>query len=218
VHGRLNRRIRNPFFALNEEETAMKSARWLLLAGGVIAMGFWSVQPCAGQAEQKAKGTGTVVKLDNLESRTPADWQEEKSTNSMRLKQFRLSPIGNDKDPAEVIIFYFGEGQGGSAQENVKRWKEFFKPPEGKKIEDVANVETMKVGEVPITYLDIHGTYLSRFPPFDPKAKITPRPNYRMLGIVFESKKGPYFIRMIGPADTVTHYKKGFDEWLKGFK
>ncbi len=194
----------------------MKSARWLLLAGGVVAIGFWSVSPSAGQAKQKEQGP--LVKIDGLESRAPADWQEEKPTNSTRLKQFRLSPIGDDKDNAEVVIFYFGVGQGGSAEENVKRWKGFFVPPEGKKIEDVAKVQKMKVGDVPVTYLDIHGTYSSRFPPFDPRAKTALHPNYRMLGVVFESKKGPYFIRMVGPADTVAQYKKGFDEWLKGFK
>jgi hypothetical protein len=71
---------------------------------------------------------------------------------------------------------------------------------------------------VPVTYLDIHGTYSFRSPPFAPNAKTMLRPNYRMLAVVFESKKGPYFIRMVGPADTVEHYKKGFDEWIKRFK
>jgi len=194
----------------------MKSARWLLLAGGVVAMGFWSVDPCAGQEKQREKGKGAVVKLDGLESRTPADWQEEKPVSRTRLYQFWLSPIGDDKDNAEVVIFYFGEGQGGSAEDNIKRWKGFFVPPEGKRIGDVAKVQKMKVGAVPVTYLDIHGTF--SFRPFDPNAKTTLRANYRMLGVAFESKKGPYFIRMVGPADTVAYFKKGFDEWLKGFK
>lgn len=196
----------------------MKSAQWLLLAGGVVALCLGSADSGAGQEKQKEKGKGAVIKLDGLESRTPADWQEEPADNRTRLKQFRLSPIGDDKDYAEVIIFYFGEGGGGSVEDNVKRWKGFFVPPEGKKIDDVAKLQKIKVGDVPVTYLDIHGTYSSRFPPFDPKAKTTLRPNYRMFGVVFESKKGPYFIRMVGPADTVAHYKKGFDEWIKGFK
>ena len=194
----------------------MKSVGWLPLAVAVVVMGFWVSHPDVAQAQQTDKGT--VVKLDGLESRTPPGWQEEKPTNSTRLKQFRLSPIGDDKDNVEVVIFYFGEGQGGSAEENIKRWKGFFVPPEGKRIDDVAKVEKMKVGDFPVTYLDIYGTYSFRFLPSDPKAKTTLRPNYRMLGVIFESKKGPYFIRMIGPADSVAQYKKGFDEWIKGFK
>lgn len=196
----------------------MRSARWFLLVGGVVALCLGSVDPGSGQEKQQEKRKGAPVKLDGLESRVPADWQEEPPTNRTRLKQFRLSPIGDDKDNIEVVIFYFGEGQGGSVEDNVKRWKGFFVPPEGKKIDDVAKVEKIKVGDVPVTYLDIHGTYSFKFPPFDPNAKTTLRPNYRMLGVVFESKKGPYFIRMVGPADSVAHYKRGFDEWIKGFK
>jgi hypothetical protein len=196
----------------------MKCARWLLLAAAVVAIGFWSADPGAGQEKSSEKGKGTLVKLDGVESRTPADWHEEKPNSSMRLYQFRLSPIGDDKDQAEVTIFYFGPGQGGSAADNVKRWKGFFVPPEGKTINEVSKVQKLKVGEIAATYLDIHGTYSFKFPPFSPNAKTTLRPNYRMLGIVFEAKQGPYFIRMVGPEHTVAYYQKGFDEWLKGFK
>ena len=171
-----------------------------------------------GPGAASAQGNGTIVTLDGLQSRTPSTWADEQPTSRMRVRQFRLEPIGDDKDKAEVIIFFFGPGQGGSAEENVKRWKGVFKPPEGKKIDDVAKVDSMKVGKVPVTYLDVNGTYLSKFPPADPNAQVTPFPNYRMIGVVFESERGPYFIRFIGPANTVANYKKGFDDWLKGFK
>jgi hypothetical protein len=68
-----------------------------------------------------------------------------------------------------------------------------------------------------VTYVDIHGSY-SFLPRSDPNAKTAIRQNYRLLGVVFASKKGPYFIRMLGPQHTVAHDKKGFDEWIKGFK
>ena len=196
----------------------MKSARWLLLAAAVGTIGLWSVDRGAGQEKSSEKGKGPLVKLDGVESRTPADSYEEKPTSNMRLYQFRLSPIEDDKDNAEVVIFYFGEGQGGSVADNVKRWKSSFVPPEGKTIEDVSKVQKMKVGEIPVTTLDVHGTYSFKFPPFSPNAKTTLRPNYRLVGVIFEGKKGPYFIRMVGPEQTVAYYKKGFDEWLKGFK
>jgi hypothetical protein len=170
---------------------AMRSVRWLLLAGGALALCLGSVDSGAGQEKQKEKGKGTAVKLDGLESRAPADWQEEPPTNPQRVKQFRLSPIGDDKDNVEVIIFYFGEGQGGSAEDNIKRWKGFFTPPEGKKIDDVTKVQKLKVGDVPVTYVDIQGAYSFRFPPLDPNAKTTIRSNYRMLGVILASKKGP---------------------------
>ena len=102
--------------------------------------------------------------------------------------------------------------------DNVDRWKSTFQPEKGKKIEDVAKTESYKVSGVDVTYLDISGTYLYKFPPNDPNAKTILKPKYRMLGVVFESKDGPYFMKLTGPADVVAHYKKGFDEWLKAFK
>jgi hypothetical protein len=195
----------------------MKHALWfLLLSAALVTCGLVPAESSARQGDSKK---GTVVKLDGLQSRTPADWIEEPPTNRMRFKQFRLPAVMDDKDNAELIIFFFGTGGGGTAEENIKRWKAMFVPPEGKKIEDVAKVDNkMKVGDVKVTYLDVNGTYLQKDRPFDPNSPTNRRSNYRMLGVVFESKNGPYFIRLVGPADTVAHYKKGFDQWLKGFK
>ncbi len=69
-----------------------------------------------------------------------------------------------------------------------------------------------------MTYLDIYGTYLDKFPPFAPNAKTVKRPHYHMLAAHFEGPKNPYHIKLIGPEKTVEHYRKGFDEWLKNFK
>jgi hypothetical protein len=39
-----------------------------------------------------------------------------------------------------------------------------------------------------------------------------------MLAVQFEAKSNPYHIKLTGPADTVEHYKQGFDDWLQNFK
>jgi hypothetical protein len=187
----------------------------LLLAFGILLAALCCTDPAAGKANQNK---GAIVSLDGLQSRTPSDWVEEEPSSRFRIKQFRLSAIGDDKDNAELVIFAFPSGGGGSVSDNIKRWKSQFVPPEGKKIDDVAKVDEFKVSGVPVTYLDIQGTYLFRERPADPNSATTRRPNYRMLAVVFQGKKGPCFIRLVGPADTVAQYKKGFDEWLKAFK
>jgi hypothetical protein len=158
---------------------------------------------------------GATITLDNLKSQAPADWKKEEPSNRMRYVQFRLAKKGDDKEDAELIIF---KGLGGSARDNVKRWKDQFQPPEGKTIDDVAKVEEMKIGGHPATYLDVHGTYLFKFPPFDPNAKTVRKPHYRMLAVHFEGPDNNYHIKLTGPAHTVEAYKKGFDDWLKNFK
>jgi hypothetical protein len=158
---------------------------------------------------------GVVVAFDSLKSTTPASWKAEEPTNKLRYKQFRLPKVGDDKADAEVVIF---RGLGGSAKENVQRWKGQFVPPEGKKIDDVAKVTELKISGAAATYLDVSGTYLYKARPADPNEKAEKRPDYRMLGVHFQGPETVYHVRLVGPAKTVEHYKKGLDEWLKAFK
>lgn len=158
-----------------------------------------------------------IVTLGDVKSKAPAEWVKEAPSSQMRVSQFKLPGAGG-KDPAELSVYFFGQGQGGTADANVKRWRDMFTTAEGKKSDDLGKVDTFKVGDAKVTYLDIQGTYLSKFPPFAPNAKTVAKPDHRMLGIIFEGKNGAYFIRAVGPAATVEHHKKGFDEWLKSFK
>ncbi len=164
---------------------------------------------------------GTTIDLDGLKSTTPATWKRQeldpKVVGNFRKFQFALPKADGDKEDAELLILHLGGG-GGNNSANIKRWKDGFAAPPGKEIDDVTKVSEFKVGEVPVTYVEIGGTYLYKFPPFAANAKVTPKDNFRFIGVIFDSKGGPYYIRVTGPARTVEANKKGFDEWLKGFK
>jgi hypothetical protein len=164
-----------------------------------------------------AGGDGEVT-LDGLKSKAPASWKRGKVSNKLRVAQFQLPKARDELGDAELVIFFFGPGSGGGTDENIKRWQGMFDPPKGKTIEEASKVEKLKVGKVPVAVVDVQGTYKERFPPNDPNAKITRKENYRLIGVVFESENGPYFIRVTGPAATVEHHKKDFDSWLKNFK
>jgi hypothetical protein len=190
-----------------------------LISFAVLAFLAAACSPSAGESNaadrEGDKGKGVVVDLDGLKSTAPADWKEEAPSNRMRLTQFRLTKKGDDKYDAELVIF---QNISGSAKENVNRWKGQLTPPEGKKIDDVSKVETLKVSGAELTYLDVSGSYLLKTRPFDPSDKGENRPNYRMLAVQFEGPKNIYHIKLTGPAKTVEAYKKGFDEWIKNFK
>jgi len=188
-----------------------RTAAWTLLFGlGLLAA------PAPSLAEEK-KAEVATVEIAGERSRVPAGWKEQPTTSRMRLYQFKIPAAKGDKDDAEMIVFHF-KGGAGSAEANVKRWKEMFVPPEGKTIDEATKVETFKVGETPVTYADVRGTYRYKARPFDPTAKAELRPDYRLLGVVFESEKGQYFFRLVGPAATVAANKKGFEDWVKGLK
>lgn len=166
----------------------------------------------------RADDKGKLTEIDGLKSRTPDGWKEKEVTAQNRVYHFILPKEKDDKHDAELIVFFFGPGGGGGVKGNIERWKGMIAAPEGKKIDDVAKVEELKVGDVKATVVDATGTYTYKMRPFDPNEKGEKRENQRLIGVVFESPKGPYFIRLVGPAKTVEAHKKGFDEWLKNFK
>jgi hypothetical protein len=180
----------------------------------LCGVGLVLLAAALARADDKA-GKGTVIDLDDLRSRVPAEWKDEEPSNKMRFAQFRLPKKGEDRYDAELVIF---KGLGGSAKANIDRWKGLFTPPEGKKIDDVAKVETIKIGGHDATYLDVQGTYLMKTRPFDPSDRGEKRPEYRMLAVHFEGPRDVYHIRLVGPARTVESYQQGFEEWLKNFK
>jgi hypothetical protein len=174
---------------------------------------------CIGiAAPVRAAEKSHVVEVDGLKSTAPADWKPLEPTSRMRIYQFRVPRAAAEPADAQLTIFFFGKGSGGSAEANVRRWKGLFVPPSGKMIDDVAKVEKFNVGSVPVTYLDIEGTYRDKARPGDPNSPQELRPDYRFLGVIFQSPSGPYFLRLVGPAKTVGDQKHAFDEWLKAFK
>ena len=156
------------------------------------------------------------VEIAGMKSKTPDTWKEEKPSSNMRLTQFKLPKAEGDPDDAELAFFYFPGGSG-TAEQNLERQVKKFKPAEGKeKVE--SKVEKTKVGSVDATYQDVSGTFLSKFPPFAPDAKITEKKGYRQLYVLFTSDKGDFYMTLVGPAKTVEKHKKDFEAFLKNFK
>ena len=173
-----------------------------LFLGVVVALGVLSV----ARAD---------ISLDGMTSKAPANWIEERPSNTMRLGQYRVPKAKGDKEDGELVIF---KGLGGSVEANVKRWKGQFIPPAGKTIDDVAKVEKIKIAGDDATQLTVSGTYLYNPQPFNPKSKTEKRPDYKMIAIFYNGPKDVYQIKFTGPAKTVDENTKAFEAWIKGFK
>src|SRR5579872_2968691 len=163
---------------------------------------------------------GTLVELAGVKSTTPGDWKEEPPSNKLRMMQFKIPKAEGDSEDAELALFKTPGG--GSVQANLERQEKKFEIPAGKKAEDLIKTEKTKFGSMEAVYQVIKGTFLKRFPPNDPNAKVTKLSDYRQLYVIFEHKDGEvtnlYSMYLIGPAKTVEKHKKGFDEWVKNFK
>lgn len=154
--------------------------------------------------------------LAGMKSKVPAGWKEEQPSSSMRMGQFKLPKADGDPEDAEIALFYF-KGGSGSVDANLKRQLAKFKAPEGK-AEPENKVDKIKVGKVEATYQDVKGTFLSKFPPFAPNAKITEKTDWRQLYVVFTTDNGEFYLTLLGPTKTVEKHKKDFEEWLTNFK
>ena len=153
-------------------------------------------------------------------AKAPKDWKFSESTSSMRMAQAMIPAAKDDKADAEMVVFFFGEGGGGDLKANMGRWKGMFAPPEGKKIDDVSKESEFKLldDKVTVNALEVEGTYKAKARPFDPNSPVVENKDYKMINYVINCEKGPYFVRVTGPAKTIDARKAEILAWIKGMK
>ncbi len=173
---------------------------------------------------------GTLVEIDGLYSRTPVRWRELGPVQPPLVRHFVLPAASAGQADAELFISRFGRGYSGADESGAARWQAMFQAPQGapdpaapadagptSALDDSTNVRTEQVGEVEVTIVDIRGVYLDRASSTDAGVAATPRPGYRLLGVVFASRLGPYFFRLVGPEETVSAHEAAFLGWVRGF-
>src|SRR5436189_1548361 len=88
---------------------------------------------------------------ETLKFKTPVGWVEEKPSSNMRVGQFKLPKAADDTEDALLVVYYFGQGQGGGTAANIERWVGQMKQPEGtatKPSEETLTVNGLKVTSV----------------------------------------------------------------------
>lgn len=141
----------------------------------------------------------------------PAEWTRVPAPSDMRAAQFRVPRAGADTEDGDLVLFFFGPGQGGSADQNVDRWTGQFTQPDGKPSKDAAVVTIRTVKGLKLTSVDVAGDYK---PAPMGGAGGAVKPGWRLLAAVVEGPGGPWFWRLTGPAATVAAAKPPFDAML----
>jgi hypothetical protein len=170
-----------------------------------------STQAAAAGPQQPGAGTADVRLLD-LTARVPAAWASQPPSSSMRLAQFRVPGKAGSAD-AELIVFYFGQGQGGSAEANIARWQSQFSAPGGKPV--TPSVQRFQVAGMPATTVELSGTYTRSVGMGAPG---TPTPDQTLLAAVLETPKGNLFLQLHGPRATVAAHRAAFLTMVRGIK
>jgi hypothetical protein len=142
----------------------------------------------------------------------PKEWTAQASSSSMRVAQYALARAAGDSEDAELIVYYFG-GSGGSVDANLDRWLGQMEQPDGKPSKAVAKTSTMAANGLKITVLDVTGRYVAEMTPGSPQRHN--KPGFRMKAAVIETAKGPYFVKLTGPAKTIERWDASFAGFLK---
>jgi hypothetical protein len=139
-----------------------------------------------------------------LTFKTPDGWTKEQPTSNMRVAQYKLP--GEGGGDASLVVYFFGQGQGGPVEDNFDRWV-----GQMQKTRDQAKTERLTVNNMPVTLLDVSGTFTGDMM----SGSTTPQPNYRMRAGVIETPRGNYFVKLVGPEKTVARWDDSFMAFVK---
>jgi hypothetical protein len=181
----------------------------------VVALGVgqvWAQQP---QQPPRAQQQGAATEAGGVTWTAPSGW-EVQGARPMRVATYRIAPTKGDTDAAELAIFYFGSGQGGAVDANVKRWLGQFQKADGSPVtEKDSRPKKDTFNGLPVTTVDVKGTYTGGGPMMGPS---TPKSGYRLLGGIVEGPEGAIFFKLTGPERTVASAEKGFRKMLESVK
>lgn len=139
----------------------------------------------------------------------PASWKAQAS-RPMRAATYAVAAAPGDKEDGEGAVYYFGQGEGGTVDDNMRRWIGQFEPPQKE-----AQPRKRTVNGRDMTEIDLSGTYTGAGGPRATTKTI--KPGYRLLGAIVEAPEGLIFIKFTGPVKTVATNQTNFEGLLKSF-
>ena len=134
----------------------------------------------------------------------------------MRVAQYKLPKAEGDTEDGSLVVYYFGQGQGGATQANIDRWISQMHQPDGSDSKERAKSETLTVKGLKVTMVDVTGTYSAEMSPGS--GDFTSKPNYRLRAAVVETPKGSYFAKLTGPEKTISRWDQAFRDYISSFQ
>ena len=83
-----------------------------------------------------------------------------------------------------------------------------FAKADGSKVED-AKITTLKVVGQDATRVDVSGEFVNTMA--QPGQGAAPKSDQRLLAAIVPTAEGPYYIKFLGPSETIASHAKAFD-------
>ncbi|HSE96841.1 MAG TPA: hypothetical protein VLD57_01135, partial [Blastocatellia bacterium] len=173
-------------------------------------------QTSASQPAPAPMQSGGAAASGSVTYKAQDGWVTETPSSSMRVAQYRLPKSEGDPEDASLVVFYFGQGQGGSTQANLERWMGQMEQPDGRPSSEKAKTDTMTVNGMNVSLLDVGGRYTAEMTPGEGARH--DKPNYRMRAAVIETPRGPYFVKLVGPEKTIARWDESFLAFVRSFE
>lgn len=140
----------------------------------------------------------------------PASWVSTPPSNNMRRAQYRVPAASGD---AELVVFYFGPGQGGDAQSNAERWASQFLDENGRPA--TAKTRPFESHGIAVTVVEARGTYQSGSMT---GGTVEAKPGFALLGAIAAGPDANWFFKLTGPEATVEAQRAAFDALLQSLR
>jgi hypothetical protein len=150
---------------------------------------------------------------EGLKFTVPEGWVEEKTNSTMRVAQYKLPKVSGDTEDGSLVLYYFGQGEGGGTAANIERWIGQIQQPSGAA---TPKTETLKINGLTVTTVDVAGTYVAETAPGS--GEFLNKPNFRLRAAVVETPRGSYYLKLVGPEKTLTHWNESYSTYLKSLK
>jgi hypothetical protein len=155
-----------------------------------------------------ARAQGAPLRVLGYTTTVPSAWIARPAASTMRLADYSVGP-----GSAQVVVYFFGQGQGGAVAPNMTRWKSQFSNPDGSPVEEIVSRDSS--GAFPITFAEYHGTYARGV---GAGSTANAQPNQALVAGIAETPKGTLFIQLFGPAADVAAARKDFVGFVRGLR
>lgn len=162
-------------------------------------------------APERTLAQSATATLLGYRTTVPAGWVSAQPSSSMRLAEYKV-PGAAGTLPVEIVVYFFGPGQGGSPEANLERWKSQFSNPSGGPVQETVAHETVR--GMPYTIAEYRGTY-ARGVGMGSSADAA-RPDHILIAVVAETPKGTLFFQCFGPSAAVEKQRAACLSFARG--
>jgi hypothetical protein len=164
---------------------------------------------CVAAVMPSALPAQTTLALLDYHTTVPATWTTRAPSSTMRLAEYVVPTTSTGS--AEVVVYFFGQGQGGNVDANLARWKAQFSTPDGSPVPEAIIRETS--GPFPITFAEYRGNYRRGI---GMGSADSVRTGQTLIAGIAQTPRGTLFIQLFGNSARVADEKPAFLQFVRG--